>query len=124
MFTFSSECHSAGNCRPAGRIEPMNGSLGISTMNDEETLNHLHKWLRIRNEAEAQIVRGLEHFFRLREHIEDGKYAHDEIAAELSWSTLTAARHVHTAVRLVERLPGVVDALEVGQVDMPKARAI
>jgi hypothetical protein len=85
---------------------------------------HLHKWVRLRAEAEAQIVRGLEHFFRLREHIEDGKYAHDELAAELSWSTLTAAKHMNAAVKLVERLPDTVDALESGQLDMAKARSI
>jgi hypothetical protein len=93
-------------------------------MTDDETVAHLREWIRVRSEADAQILRGLEHFFRLREHIEDGKYAHDEIAAELSWTTRTAANQMDAAVNLVERLPDTVDALESGQLDMAKARAI
>jgi hypothetical protein len=93
-------------------------------MTDDETLAHLREWIRVRSEADAQIVRGLEHFFRLREHIEHGKYAHDEIAAELSWSTLAAGNQMGTAVGLVRRLPDTVDALESGQLDLAKARAI
>jgi hypothetical protein len=93
-------------------------------MTDDETLAHLREWIQVRSEADAQILRGLEHFYRLREHIEHGKYAHDEIAAELSWSTRTTAIQMHTAVDLVERLPDTVDALEAGQLDMAKARAI
>src|SRR5215831_9918043 len=102
----------------------MNSTVGIPALTDDETSAHLHKWIRIRAEAEAQIMRGLEHFYRLRGHIEHGKYAHDELAAELSWSTRTAANHLDTAVGLVRRLPATVDALESGQLDLPKARAI
>jgi hypothetical protein len=93
-------------------------------MTDDETLAHLHKWIRIRAEADARILRGLEHFYRLREHIEQGKYAHDEIAAELSWSTRNSANQMDVAVRMVRQLPDTVDTLESGQLDMAKARAI
>jgi hypothetical protein len=108
----------------SGRIDLVSSSVGISTLTDDETLAHLHKWIQVRTEADAQILRGLEHFYQLREHIEYGKYAHDEIAAELSSTTRTAANQLDTAVGLVRRLPDTVDALESGQLDMAKARAI
>src|SRR5256885_4112097 len=110
--------------RLSGRIDLVNSSVGIPTLTDDETLAQLHKWIHVRAEADAQILRGLEHFYRLREHIEYGKYAHDELAAELSWTTRTAANQLDTAVGLVRRLPDTVDALESGQLDMAKARAI
>ena len=65
-------------------MELVNSSVGISALTDDETLAHLREWIQVKAEADAQILRGLEHFYRLREHIEYGKYAHDEIAAELS----------------------------------------
>jgi hypothetical protein len=102
----------------------MNDTAGISALTDEETVDFMRGWIQVKAEAEAQIIRGLEHFYRLREHIENGKYAHDEIAAELSWTTRAAANQMHTAVALVKRLPDIVDALESGQLDLPKARAI
>src|SRR5262249_32038382 len=102
----------------------MGSTVGVSALTDEETVGFLREWIRIRAEADAQILRGLEHFYALREHIEDGKYASDEIAAEVSWSTRTAANRMDTAVSLVRRLPDTVDALESGALDLPKARAI
>src|SRR5690349_9434671 len=69
-------------------------------------------------------MRALAHFYGLREHIEDGKYASDEVAVELSWSARFAAHQVDMAVGLVRRLPETVDALESGRLDLPKARAI
>src|SRR5689334_22176685 len=102
----------------------MNTTAGIPVLTDEETLEDIQQLLRERASLDARILRRLAHFFTLREHTADGKYASDEIAAAVSWSTLTAANQVDTAVRLVRRLPGTVDALESGRLDLPKARAI
>src|SRR5882672_12884646 len=108
----------------AGRIESMNTAVGISDLTADETIDYMRQLQHERSVLDARMVRAMAHFFGLREHIENGKYASDEIAAELSWSTRTAADAMGTAVRLVERLPDTVTALESGGLDMAKARAI
>src|SRR5256885_6143330 len=110
--------------RLSGRIDLVNSSVGIPTLTDDETLAQLHKWIHVKVEADAQILRGLEHFYRLREHIEYGKYAHDEIAAELSWTTRTAANQLDTAVGLVRRLAGTGGGLQAGGPGVGEERAI
>ena len=102
----------------------MSDSLGISEMTDVEVLTHLQTLQRQRSEIEARMTRAMAHFHQLRRNIEGGKYASEEIAAALSWSPLTAAKTLRTAVRLVQRLPKTVAAVESGQLDMAKARAI
>jgi hypothetical protein len=96
----------------------------ISSMTDEEVLDYLRRLRQERSALEARMVRAMAHFNSLRHDIADAKYAADEVAAALSWSPRTAASVMTTAVQLVERLPETVDAVEAGQLDMPKARAI
>src|SRR5882672_9982068 len=102
----------------------MNTAVGITAMNAEETLDYIHQLRHEQSVLHAHMVRAMAHFHTLRREIADAKYASDEIAAVLSWSPRTASTAVGTAVRLVQRLPDTVDALEAGQLDMPKAHAI
>lgn len=96
----------------------------ISAMTDVEVLDYLQRLRQERSALEARMVRAMAHFNSLRHDIANAKYAANEVAAALSWSPRTAASVVNTAVQLVERLPETVDAVEAGQLDMPKARAI
>jgi Domain of unknown function (DUF222) len=102
----------------------MSDDLGISRMTDVEVLNLLQTLQRQRSLVEARMARALARFYELRQDIEGGKYASEEIAAALSWSPLTAANTMGTAIRLMDRLPKTVAAVESGTLDMPKARAI
>ena len=98
--------------------------LGISKLTDEETLAYLQQLQRERSRLEARMTRTMAHFHELRRPIANAKYAADEIAAALSWSTYTTSGVLGTAVALMERLPDTVTAVEQGQLDMTKARAI
>jgi Domain of unknown function (DUF222) len=102
----------------------MSDDLGISGMSDVEVLEYLQALQRLRSTIEARMARAIAHFHSLRRDFEGGKYASEEIAAALSWSPVTAAKTVGTAIQLMERLPKTVAAVESGQLDMPKARAI
>ena len=93
-------------------------------MTDVEVLNYLQTLQRHRSLIEARMARAMAHFHHLRRDFEGGKYASEGIAAALSWSPMTAANTLGTAIRLVERLPKTVAAVESGTLDMPKARAI
>ena len=93
-------------------------------MSDVEVLDYLQQLARQRSLIEARMARAMAHFHHLRQDFEGGKYASEEIAAALSWSPMTAANTMGTAIRLVERLPKTVAAVESGMLDMPKARAI
>src|SRR2546429_5123695 len=108
----------------AGRFECMSDIRGISAMTDVEVLDYLSELQRERSILDGRMLRAMAHFHALRRTIADGKYAADEVAAALSWSPRTASTLVYTAVELVERLPETVAAVESGQLDMPKARAI
>ncbi len=48
----------------------------------------------------------------------------DEIAAELALSPTAGARQIDEAVTLASRLPGTVDALEAGRIDLGRAKAV
>jgi Domain of unknown function (DUF222) len=51
-------------------------------------------------------------------------FADDEVAAALSWTSLTAARQVELAEQSIRRLPAVHTAMLSGQLDAAKARVI
>src|SRR2546430_6205332 len=108
----------------AGRIEPMSDTLGISAMTDDETLNYIEQLERERSVLDARMSRAMAHFHQLRQPIGNGKYAAEEIAALLSWSPRIASSIMDRAVRLTDRLPDTITALESGQLDMTKATAI
>src|SRR5439155_5792547 len=107
-----------------GRFTYMDDSWGISKMTDVETLRYMRHLQRERAILDARMARAMAHFHGLRQDFEDGKYAGDEIAAALSWSPLTAGNQLADARGLVERLPDTLVAMESGQLDMVKARAI
>jgi Domain of unknown function (DUF222) len=52
------------------------------------------------------------------------EFAVDELAAELRWSRSAAGARLVLAQTLAERLPGTAAALAVGDLDLPKARAV
>src|SRR5947209_7683386 len=102
----------------------MNDPWGISNMTDDQVLQYLQEIQREQSILDAKRARAMAHLHALRQGIEGGKYAADEIAAVLSWSPFTAGTHLDTAVKLAERLPDTLAALETGQLDLVKARAI
>src|SRR6266487_4017488 len=93
-------------------------------MTDTEVLRYMQDVQRQRSILDAKMTRAMAHFHGLRQEYENGKYAGDEIAGALTWSPLTTGNHLGIAVTLVDRLPDTVAALETGQLDMTKARAI
>src|SRR6266545_7054839 len=102
----------------------MSDTRGISQMTDVEVLDYLQTLQRLRSVVDARMLRAMAHFRDLRQDIANAKYAADEIAAALSWSPITTANLLGTAIKMVERLPDTVDAVESGQLDLPKARAM
>src|SRR5437588_6254344 len=102
----------------------MQDPWGISRMTDTEVLRYMQAIQRQRSILDAKMTRAMAHFYGLRQEFENGKYAGDEIAGALTWSPLTAGNHPGIAVSLMERLPDTVAAIESGQLDMTKARAI
>src|SRR5256886_4246662 len=108
----------------AGRIEPMSDTLGISAMTDDETLNYIEQLERERSVLDARMSRAMAHFHQLRRPIEGGRYGAEEVAALLSWSPRIGSSVMDRAVRLADRLPDTVVAMESGRLDMTKAAAI
>jgi uncharacterized protein DUF222 len=106
----------------SGILERMSEELGISRMSDVEVLEYMQQLQRERSIVDGRMVRAMAHFESLRQT--NLEYVGDEVAAALSLSRRTACGLVSTAVQLAQRLPGTVTALESGQLDMSKARAI
>jgi Domain of unknown function (DUF222) len=63
---------------------------------------------------------------RLRQHPNGvlNEYTVDEIALALSISGAAAGQRLHLALDITERLPATLDALQEGQIDLPRARVI
>jgi hypothetical protein len=93
-------------------------------MSDVEVLEFMQAVQRQKSVLDGQMVRAVARLHALRETMVSAKYVSDELAAALSWSTRAASHLVYTAVDLADRLPQTVAALEAGQLDMPKAKAI
>src|SRR5256885_1600915 len=97
----------------------MGGTVG-------EILDHLSELNRRRSALEADHVRALAEYQKVRAG--DGVLAErsmpDEIALELHISRGYAEAQLALAKSLTERLPGTLEALSTGQVDLGKARAL
>src|SRR5947208_12141336 len=73
---------------------------------------------------EAQQIRLLKRMHELRTQDGTADYVGDEVAVFLHWAPQKGTEKVDQAVTMVERVPDVVDALEDGRIDYPKAHAI
>src|SRR5204863_2230652 len=73
---------------------------------------------------EARQIRLLKRMHELRTQDGTADYVGDEVAVFLHWAPQKGTEKVDQAVTMVERVPNVVDALEDGRIDYPKAHAI
>jgi len=83
-------------------------------------------WERVIAHAQAQQLKAIVELAELRRHpsgqLDD--YVVDEIALALSISGAAAGQRMHLALDLTERLPSTLAALEGGEIDLLRARAI
>jgi hypothetical protein len=102
--------------------------IPVTRMNREETLNYIADRYRQRCRTEAELIQGLAHFATLtppkRPGIDLGDGAAEELALELNLSPNTTAKHLTEAQEMTTRLPATVDALEAGEIDIMRAKAI
>src|SRR5436309_1529995 len=116
------ECGGMVLVDPEERADNM--PLPVEQMDAAQVLESLRYAAAQQAYWEAQQVRLLDRMHQLR--IEDGtaEFLGDEVAVFMHWSPWKGARKVGQAVTMMERVPQVVDALEQGDIDYPKADAI
>nr|WP_052478741.1 HNH endonuclease signature motif containing protein [Kibdelosporangium sp. MJ126-NF4]CEL20391.1 hypothetical protein [Kibdelosporangium sp. MJ126-NF4]CTQ97616.1 hypothetical protein [Kibdelosporangium sp. MJ126-NF4] len=103
-------------------------AIPLADMNDDEVLNYLTFHYLARANSDAKLIRGFARFAELRKPrrggIDLGDGAAEEVALELSISPNTAATHLTQAASIVARLPDTVNALEAGEIDYTRTKAM
>ncbi|MBP2326368.1 hypothetical protein JOF56_006753 [Kibdelosporangium banguiense] len=103
-------------------------NIPINSMNANQVLDSLIDIDKARAFCDARKARLLARFAELREperagtDLADG--APEEVALELAMNPHTAAVHISRARDLVTRLPATTDALEAGEIDYVRAKAM
>ncbi|CAM3486817.1 HNH endonuclease signature motif containing protein [Kibdelosporangium persicum] len=94
----------------------------------ESALDHIRELYQARSRAEAQYIRGLAGYAAGhppdRDGISVGDGVAEEVALELHLSPATTAKHLAEAQDMVSRLPMTVNALEAGEIDYMRAKAV
>ncbi|MGF7238766.1 MAG: DUF222 domain-containing protein [Frankia sp.] len=108
--------------------EPKRLTRSVDDLDAVECLELLRHAEREQARRAAFMIRVMARLAVLRDgsggQTPDPTVAGDEVAAELDQSPISATRRVAEAVTLVRRLPAVVDALENGEIDLTRARAL
>ncbi|ONI84239.1 hypothetical protein ALI144C_16385 [Actinosynnema sp. ALI-1.44] len=102
--------------------------IPLADMTDDQVLDYIAYHHQARSTADAKLIRGFARFAELRQPrrtgIDLGDGAAEEVAMELSVSPNTAAAHLSQAKSLVARLPATVNALEAGEIDYTRTKAL
>ncbi|ALG08940.1 HNH endonuclease signature motif containing protein [Kibdelosporangium phytohabitans] len=97
-------------------------------MTDDQVLDYIAFHYRTRSNSDAKLIRGFARFAELRQPkrsgIDLGDGAAEEVAMELCLSPNTAAIHLSQSRSIVARLPTTVDALEAGEIDYTRTKAM
>ena len=107
---------------PEERADTM--PLPIEQMDDAQVLESLQHAAAQQSYWEARQIRLMKRMHELRTEDGTAEYAGDEVAVFMHWAPLKGSDKVKKAVTMLERVPQVVDALEDGSIDYPKAHAI
>jgi hypothetical protein len=98
----------------------------LGELSAEELLHHLEHAERARSAAEANCIQLLAQYQKVRTR--EGTLAErslpDEVALALHIGRGHAAARLQLAQDLTERLPNTLEALQRGNIDLPKARAL
>jgi len=92
----------------------------------EHIITDMQHWERIIAHAQAQQLKAIGELVELRRHPtgQVDEYTVDEVAVALSISGVAAGHRLHLALDLIERLPQTLAALDRGEIDLLRARAI
>jgi Domain of unknown function (DUF222) len=92
----------------------------------DDVIAALQHWERVISYAQAQQLKAIMELAELRRRPdgEDEEYLADEIALALTISRVAASQRLGLAWELVRRLPATLGALERGEIDQVRARAI
>lgn len=102
--------------------------IPLTDMNADEVLTYIAFHHLMRARSDAKLIRGFARFAELRQPrrsgTDVGDGAAEEVAMELSISTTRAAIRLAQSKAIAHRLPATVDALEAGDIDYPRTKAM
>ncbi|HSV65422.1 MAG TPA: DUF222 domain-containing protein [Mycobacteriales bacterium] len=99
-------------------------AAGVDGLDAEQCLDAIHDLERVTSAVQARQARLYARFAECRSEGPLAEWGTDEVAIELSITRNAANGRVGFARTLVERLPGTLEAMERGEVDLHKARIL
>jgi Domain of unknown function (DUF222) len=107
--------------RRLARVQP-------AELDDDALVDLICAWERLASCVAAGQLSAIAELARRRPREDGGsgpsEFAVDEVAAALRLSRPAAGLRLHVATELAQRLPGTATALQAGEIDVPKARAV